>query len=73
MGDLVLAKDHKLSSLLKGRYYRMELLCKGPFKISSQFGDHTYELVNLQNDRKEDRYHKQMLRPYKVKEQTQAR
>ena len=26
VGELVLARDHKLSSLLKGRYHRMELL-----------------------------------------------
>ena len=66
VGDLVLAKDHKLSSMLKGRYYRMELLYEGPLKINAQFGDHTYELVNPGNDRTEGRYHKQMLRPYKV-------
>ena len=46
----------------------MELLYKGPLKITSQFSDPTYELVNPGTDRIEDRYHKQMLGPYKVYE-----
>ena len=44
----------------------MELLYKGPVKITEKFGDHTYEFTNPGNDRIEGRFHKQMLRPYKV-------
>ena len=67
IGDLLLVRDHKLSSMLKGRCYRMELLYKGPMVIE-KFGNHTYKLENPGNNRVEGRFHKQMLRPYKNKE-----
>ena len=63
IGDKVLVKDHKLSSLLKGRH-RMELLYKGPMEITKVLGYHTYELKNLKTGRTEGRFHKQMMRPY---------
>ena len=66
IGDKVLVKDHKLSSLLKGRYHRMELLYKGPMEITKVLGCHTYELKNLKSGRTEGRFHKQMMRPYLI-------
>lgn len=49
IGDKVLVRQHKLSSKLKQRYHRMELVYAGPFVISKIFGT----------------YHRQFLRPYK--------
>ena len=66
VGDQVLVKDHKLSSKLRGRYHRMELLYKGPMIITNQFGSHTYELENPRTNKSIGRYHKQLLRPYKT-------
>ena len=68
IGDLILVRDHKLSSLLKSRYHRMELLYKEPYRIERIFGEHTYEVVNLNNSKIEGRFHKQLLRPYKTLE-----
>ncbi|KAJ4438279.1 hypothetical protein ANN_14218 [Periplaneta americana] len=51
VGDPVLLRDIKLSSALRGRYSRMELLYKGPFSITKNFGDHTYELKDLDKNK----------------------
>ena len=67
IGDQVLVKDHKLSSRLRGRYHRMELLYKGPMDVTQQFGDHTFELMDPKSGRTIGKYHKQLLRPYKNK------
>ena len=69
IGDRVLVKDHKLSSKLRGRYHRMELLYKGPMVVVKQFGDHTYELQDPRNEKIIGRYHKQLLRPFKTNTQ----
>ena len=66
IGDKVLIKDHKLSSKLRGRYHRMELLYKGPMRVIEQFGNHTYELQDPRNLKIVGRYHKQLLRPFKT-------
>lgn len=65
VGDRVLVKDKKLSSVLKGRYHRMELLYKGPFTVAQILGTHTYEILNQQNNKIVGRYHKQLLRPFR--------
>ena len=65
IGDLVLVRDHKLSNMLKGKYYKMELLYKGPLVITEILGNHTYELENNSSRKIEGRFHKQMLKPYK--------
>ena len=44
----------------------MELLFKGPYKIGKIFGEHTYEIINPNNNKVEGRFHKQLLRPYKT-------
>ena len=65
IGDLVLVRDHKLSNMIKGKYYKMELMYKGPMVIKAIFGNHTYELENQSSGKIEGRFHKQMLKPYK--------
>ena len=49
IGDLILVKDHKLSSLLRGKYHRMELIYKCPYEIGKMFGKNTYEIINVKN------------------------
>ena len=65
IGDYVLVKDTKLSSMLKGRYSRMELIYKGPGRINKVLGCHTYEVIDMKSGKIMGRYHKQLLRPYK--------
>ena len=65
IGDLVLVRDHKLSSMIRGKYYKMELMYKGPMVIKAMFGNYTYELENQVSRKIEGRLHKQMLKPYK--------
>ena len=67
IGDQVLVKDHKLSSKLRGRYHRMELLYKGPMTVTQQFGDHTFELIDPKSGKLVGRYHKQLMRPFKTR------
>ena len=47
----------------------MELLYKGPYRIGKIFGEHTYEIINLNNDKIEGLFHKQLLQPYKTLEE----
>ena len=68
IGDLVLVRDHKLSNMIKGKYYHMELLYKGSMVVAAIFGNHTYELENPVNRNVKGRFHKQMLSPYKNNE-----
>ena len=65
INDKVLVKDKKLSSLLKGRYSRMELLYRGPYRVSKILGDHTYEVLSSESGKLIGRFHKQLLRPFK--------
>ena len=65
VGDKVLVRDHKLSSKLKHRYHRMELLFKGPFIITKILGEHSYELCYPANNKRLGVYHRQLLKPYR--------
>ena len=65
VGDKVLVKDRNLSSRLRGRYFRMELLFKGPFTITKVLGSHSYELINEKSKKLVGRFHKQMIRPFR--------
>ena len=69
VGELVWVRDKHLSSVLKGKYFRMGLLYKGPVRISKILGDHTYEVANLKTNKPESRVHKQLLRRYKGERQ----
>ena len=64
MGELVWLRDNKLSSSLKGRTSKMELLYKGPYLIARILGEHTYELANMRSKGSIGRYHKQLLKPF---------
>ena len=65
VGELVWVRDKHLGSMLKGKYFRMGLLYKGPVRISKILGDHTCEVANLESNKPESRVHKQLLRKYK--------
>ena len=64
VGDEVLVKNFCLSSAQKKVYWRMNLLYRGPYKISKIFGPHTYELVDKRK-KVIGRYHKSFLKPFK--------
>ena len=63
--DLVLMRDHKLSSMIRGKCYKMELMYKGPMDTKAIFGNHTYEVENQVSRKIEGSFHKQMLKPYR--------
>ena len=64
VGDLVLVKDRHISSLLKGTYHRLELMFRGPCRVTEKFGEHTFNLKDERTKKCIGRYHKALLRPY---------
>ena len=64
IGDQVLAREHHLSSSLKGRSHRLELLYSGPLTVTDKFGDDTFELRDELRGRTVGRFHKSSLKPF---------
>ena len=65
IGDKVLAREHHLSSLIKGRSHRLELLYRGPLTVVDKFGETTFELRDDAKGKIIGRYNKVCLKPYR--------
>lgn len=61
--DIIHDCENKIAP--RKRHAKMNLLYKGPLKIVNIFGDHTYELMDVNTNRNIGKYTKRMLRPYK--------
>ena len=67
VGDLVLVRDKQLSSLLKEKYHRLELLFKGPCRVMEKFEDCTFGLRDERTLKSLGRWHISQLRPYRTR------
>ena len=65
VGEKVLVKDRTLSSKLKQKTSKLDLLYRGPLVITRVYGNYTYELSTIKNAKRVGTYHKQLLRKYK--------
>ena len=61
IGECVLAREHHLSSALKGRNHKLELLYSPPRLVTQKFGHDTLELVDEVTGKIPGRFHKNRL------------
>ena len=66
LGDLVLVKDKTISSKLRNQHSKMNLVYRGPLKVSRIFGNHTYELSHVKTNQRVGVFHKQIMRKMNV-------
>ena len=62
IGERVLSRENHLSSTLKGRNHKMELLYSEPRIVTKKFGQDTFELKDEGTGRIVGRYHKSRLK-----------
>ena len=62
IGERVLSRAHHLSSKLKGRNHKLELLYSEPRIVTRKFGHDTVDLKDEATDRVVGRFHKSRLK-----------